>query len=289
MSRRWLAAQAIAVGVALAVCVTYLRSRGGFSLATAGADMNAYWEAAIRIRTHEPIYPPLTDINASDVFRYPAWFAYAWVPLTLLPKLAVTTVWIGSMLAVSGMALLPSLRSRSVAGLILALLMAPILVEAAWLGNLEPLLVAALVWGIGSRWEPLAIAFIAIPLARRDLVGAATAAGLAGALLLPSLITGNLASYPVEVGGTLSLWVLSPAVWALGAVAALGVLVWAVRSDQRFLPLAAAVASLAISPRLNLSHLARILAGLDRRASHAEQPREAISERSLDPVPTLAR
>jgi hypothetical protein len=283
MSRRWLAAQAIAVGVALAVCLSYLRSRGIFNLDSVGADMNAYWEAALRVRAHEPLYPPLSDINASDVFRYPAWFAYAWVPLTFAPKAVITTVWIGSLLAASAFALVPIVRSGSVAGLVLGLLMAPILVEAAWLGNVEPLLVAGLVWGIGTRAEPAAIAFaaatkltpiafLAIPLARRDLFGAAMAAGFTGALLLPSLITGNLASYPVEVGGTLSLWSVSPAAWAVAAAGSLVLVVWSARTNRRFVALAASVASLAISPRINLFHAARVVTAYPAHAGRERQP-----------------
>ena len=277
MSRRWLAAQAIAVGVALAVCLAYLRSRGIFNLDNAGADMNAYWQAALRVRAHEPMYPPLADINASDVFRYPAWFAYPWVPLTLAPKVVVTTVWIGSLLAASVLALLPSLRSRSVAGLVLALLMAPILAEAAWLGNVEPLLVAGLVWGIGTRAEPVAIAlaaatkltpiaFISVPLARRDWVGAATTAAIVGALMIPSFLF-DISNYPAAIGGTMSLWTLEPIWWALSAAASFVCLGFAVWRRSRFVVLVAALVTLTAPPRMNLLNIPKLLAGTGSQRS----------------------
>jgi hypothetical protein len=166
------------------------------------------------------------------------------------------------------------------AGLVLSVLMAPILLESAWLGNVEPLLVAVLIWGIGTRLEPPAIAlaaatkltpiaFIAIPLARRDLFGAGMAAGLTGALTIPTLLTRGAAGYPIEIGGTLSLWSLSPLAWAIGAMGSAALLIQLAHRRSPYLRLAAAVASLAINPRLNLLHVAQSLVGVP-----AHEPRE---------------
>lgn len=271
MQRRVLAVQAVAIGVALGVALTYLLARAPFDTTRLGVDMDAYWGAAVRIREGLPLYPPLADVDASGVFRYPAWFALAWVPLTLLPHQITTAAWVAAMFVGTAFALTPALRSRSVAGLVLALLMAPLLLEAAWLGNIEPLMVAGLVWGLGTRGEVPAIAlaaatkltpiaFIAIPLARRDMVGAAATAALVGVLLIPN-VWFDASMYPADVGGTLSLWLLGPPWWAAGALVSVAWLAWAVRRRSRFVALIAAISSLSLPPRLNFINLPQLLAG----------------------------
>lgn len=57
-----------------------------------GSDVAAYWGAAERIRAGEPLYVAGVA-NASDLYRYAPWFAYAWVPLTYLPSDIVTSAW----------------------------------------------------------------------------------------------------------------------------------------------------------------------------------------------------
>lgn len=34
------------------------------------ADAGAYWQAALRLRDGEPLYPLLTNVDASEVYRY---------------------------------------------------------------------------------------------------------------------------------------------------------------------------------------------------------------------------
>jgi hypothetical protein len=292
MSRRLLAAQATSLGIAVAIAIAYLLYRDIFNVERAGADMDAYWNAALRLREGLPLYPPLDDVDASSVFRYPAWFAFAWIPLTLLPKVVASVAWIAAMLVASAAALVPAMRSGSTAGLVLSVLMAPILLEGAWLGNVEPLLVAALIWGMGTRLEPAAIAlaaatkltpiaFIAIPLARRDLFRAGMATGLTGALTIPTLLAGGAAGYPVDVGGTLSLWSLSPLAWVLGAIASAAVLVQLTRRRSPYLTLGAAVASLAIVPRLNVLHVAQCLVGLPADRSVVRRTPVAASSETV--------
>jgi hypothetical protein len=268
------AAKAAAFAVALAIGLTYITQGGAFGPLRLAADMDAYWNAAIRLREGLPLYPQLNDLDASAVYRYPPWFAVAWVPLTLAPKQLVTAAWVVGMLVASGAAIAPAVRARSAAAAVIALLMIPILLDAAWRGNVEPLLVAALAWGIGGRWEAPAIAFaaatkltpiafLAIPLARRDVAGVALAVAMMGALLVPTFIF-DLSEYPLTTSGTMSLWVLGPVWWALGAaltVAWLGLAVW---RQSKYTLLIAAVVSLAASPRVNLFNLPRLLVGARR-------------------------
>ena len=76
----WLAFGALALLLALMAyaLLSYALSR------EVGADVAAYWGAAEHIRAGEPLYLA-GAANASDLYRYAPWFAYAWVPLTLLP------------------------------------------------------------------------------------------------------------------------------------------------------------------------------------------------------------
>src|SRR5207248_1690343 len=60
--------------------------------------MDAYWNAAMRLRAGQPLYAPGLPTD-SDLYRYAPWFAYAWVPLTYLPKGAVLVAWMGICLA----------------------------------------------------------------------------------------------------------------------------------------------------------------------------------------------
>src|SRR5688572_17869256 len=57
------------------------------------SDMNAYWDAAMRLRVGGELCPPASDVTASDVYRYSPWFAWLWVPLTSLPRGLVNVAW----------------------------------------------------------------------------------------------------------------------------------------------------------------------------------------------------
>src|SRR5688572_21151847 len=56
-------------------------------------DVDAYWDAAMRLRASEALYPVGLNPNAYQVFRYAPWFAWLWVPLTFLPKVVAFSLW----------------------------------------------------------------------------------------------------------------------------------------------------------------------------------------------------
>src|SRR5919106_4316637 len=70
-------------------------------------DMNAYWDAGLRLRAGEPLFPPVSDVLASEVYRYSPWFAWLWAPLTLLPREIVNVLWSAVLLAASAAAAWP--------------------------------------------------------------------------------------------------------------------------------------------------------------------------------------
>ena len=162
-----------------------------------GSDVAAYWGAAERIRTGEPLYVAGVA-NASDLYRYAPWFAYAWVPLTFLPRDLVTIAWVVLMLAAAIASTLPLLR-HGLAGMAGFALFAPLQVQGAMFGNVQPLLVLMLLWGVerrsGPLWIAVAASMKAVPLllalvyaGRGEWLRAALALLLTGVLVAPAFL-----------------------------------------------------------------------------------------------------
>ena len=79
------------------IAAAFVSSLGIISIVAALAtwdliDFNAYWEGALRARTGQELWPPGTDTNDA-LFRYSSWYAWAWVPLTYLPRQLVEVGW----------------------------------------------------------------------------------------------------------------------------------------------------------------------------------------------------
>jgi hypothetical protein len=114
------------------------------------SDMDAYWNAALRLRSGQLLFPPLADESAADVYRYSPWFAAAWVPLTMLPKALVAAVWSMILLIASFLSLWPA-RGLGWTSLAVMALLGSFLIWAASVGNVQPLMVLGLVWAIRRR------------------------------------------------------------------------------------------------------------------------------------------
>jgi hypothetical protein len=217
-------------------------------------DMGAYWEAGERLRAGEPLYPPLTDTEASEVYRYAPWFAWVWMPVTLLPRELASVLWSAILLAASAAALWPLVRLR--AWLPIALF-APILVGISAIGNVQPLIVAALVLGVERRSGPLWIAagaslkavpilFVVTYLGRREWLKTGVAVLLTGLLVGPTLLY-DLSHYPAGAGQAAGLfgW---PVVYVAAVSAGIVVSLWLARGRFAWLASSATV-TLAV-PRL---------------------------------------
>lgn len=172
-------------------------------------DAQGYWEAGLRLRSGGELYPPLADQDHPSVYRYAPWFAWAWAALTFLPRDAVLFAW-GAVLATAAVWLLLQIP-RSAAGLVLALIFAPMLLRVLSQGNVHVLMVAMLVWGISRRSGPFWIAvgaslkvvpilFAALYIARREYARAGLAVLMTLLLWSPALLVG-LEDYPAAVGG----------------------------------------------------------------------------------------
>ena len=227
-------------------------------------DMDVYLAAATRVRDGHALY--LTG-DVLHSYWYSPWFAYAWVPLTHLPRIVVAVAWSGLLLAATAV-VAAMLYRMGRSGPLLALLVGPPLFAVSAGGNVQPLMVLALLWGLHRRTGPLWVAlatslkytpilFAVVYLARRQWWRAVAAAGL-GALLLAPAFAGGVAA-----GGTPSQG--ADSALSLGWVpylAILGVLtVGQLIVPPRFAPITAAAAAVFALPRLFVYDVTLLAAG----------------------------
>lgn len=229
------------------------------------ADAGAYYDAATRLTSGEPLYRAIHP-EAHEVYRYAPWFAYAWVPLTALPRDLALHAWSVAMLACSAIAVWPLVRRGTPAALALAALLGAFLAETAMFGNAHPAVVALLVVGARRRWLPLAIGVAAsikvVPILFvlpwiRDRRWAPALIGLATALLLwaPALLF-DLSGYETDPGtGLLSFYAVSPVLWALLAMLSTLVAGVALVARSRWRWASIGVLAFLAPPRVALSYL----------------------------------
>jgi hypothetical protein len=205
----------LAALVALAV-LGLLQLKGGWWL----QDADAYWSAAMRLRDGDPLYPALASQDASKVYRYAPWFAAAWMPLTYLPQQAAYVTWEAACLVAAGYCVWRVAATRRAAAVLLAILVGALLLPAAASGNVQPVLLALLMFGLERRSGPLWIAvaaslkaapilLLAVYVGRRQWDRVMWTLLLAIALSAPMLAF-DLSHYPTDVAaavGPLSAWV----------------------------------------------------------------------------------
>ena len=267
----WLALLGVALLLALMAyaLTTYAVSREW------GSDVAAYLGAAERIRAGEPLYVA-GAANASDLYRYAPWFAYAWVPLTYLPPQLVTDVWVVLMLVAALASTLPLLH-RGLAGTAAAALFLPLQVQGAMFGNVQPLLVLMLLWGVERRSGPLWIAvgaslkavplLLAIVYAGRGEWRRAGIALLLTAVLVAPAFVFDLSGYSTQPGpGNMSLISVAASLYVAVALV-MSVLAFAAgRSRYRWV--AGSLAMIAALPRFLTYEISFLLVG----AAHHSRP-----------------
>ena len=254
-----LATQAVAIAWLLYVAASWV-------LAWTPADAGAYFDAAVRLRSGTELYPA-TNPEVHEVYRYAPWFAYAWIPLSYLPRDAAMHGWSIAMLVCSGVAVWPILRLATPAAVSLAALVGAFLVETAMFGNAHPLVVALLVLSAGRAASPLAIGvaaslklvpilFVGVWIGRGQWRPALVAVATAAVLWSQALLF-DLESYVTDPGtGLVSLYAISPGLWfASAAFAAAASAVLVVRRS-RWAWVAMAVLMFVGPPRVVLSYLA---------------------------------
>jgi len=256
-------------------------------------DVRAYWEAALRLRQGLPLYGGTPDPNSYGVFRYAPWFAWMWVPLTYLPRHVAELLW-GAVLAGSSLAvLLALLRLRSGAATALAVLLLPMFFSLVQVGNVQPLLVATLAFGISRRsgpiWIALAASIKATPIlytliyaARREWMRAAIAIAVT-ALLLTPLLFADVSAYETNPGASFSLYYyVSPLAWAAAAAASVVVAAWFAWRRSDWVWVAASIAVGLCAPRAHATYATFLAVGL------LDVARDRIERRTLGAVPRAA-
>jgi hypothetical protein len=283
---------ALILGMSVGLTLTFVGVAGALGLVptTPVHDWEAYYDAAIRLTSDRPLFPSVPDPGAADTYRYPPWFAAAWIPFTLLPRDAAAIVWVALMYGGAAAAVYPLLASGRRPAILLAALFLPFLVQAASNGNVHPLLVALLVHGVDRRWGPLAVGVSAslkgFPLLyavvyaiRGEWRAAFASAAIAVVLTVPILLV-DLSNYPWSPGPLTSLWLISPIVWAAGAIGALVAVVLLARRPAGWF--AASVAIVLSSPRLLYYDMTFLLVTsrdlLDRRVSRRGRRNQKVGE-----------
>lgn len=257
----------------LAICIGYGIGNVVWS-ATAWEipDIGAYWNAAMRLREGQPLYVPVTDVNASDVYRYAPWFAMAWIPLTMLPRPLVDAGWSLALVAASLAVMLPPLKLRTATAVAFTALIGSFLILIASRGNVQPLMVAALAYGVERRSGPIWIAlcaslkatpilFVIVYLARGEWRRATATVALTAILVAPMLAFG-VDTYTTDPGFSHSLYHVSPTLFvAVAAASVLAASYVAVR-HPRYAWLAVAVSVLLCLPRYFPYELTFLFVGL---------------------------
>jgi hypothetical protein len=201
------------------------------------------------------------------------------VPLTYLPKGAVLITWIGLCLAAAIASVAPLLW-RGPAGWATIGLILPFQLEGAAFGNVQPLMVLALLWGLERRTGPLWLALAAslkgapIVLAvvyagRGEWRRAGAALALTAILVLPMLLF-DLRGYSTEIGGgqqsllTVSIWL-----W-IAVVGAALVTCWALARTP-YAWVAGALALMLALPRFLIYEIGFALVGLANGRTQAHR------------------
>jgi len=229
------------------------------------SDAAAYWNAGVRLRDGEALYPLLTNVDASEVYRYAPWLAWLAVPVTYLPTQFAGVVWSAVLLGASLVALVPLARAR--AWLAVAFF-GPILVGISAVGNIHPLVIAPLVWTVERRSGPLwvgvaaslkifPILFTLVYMGRRQWVRAGVALGVTGLLWAPAFLY-DLTGYATEPGLAASL-ISVPVLWAVVVGAAIGATLRL--TPGRFGWLSAALSVVLALPRLFVYDVTYLMVG----------------------------
>jgi hypothetical protein len=252
---------ALAVIIAIGIFNVY-QAIVGWTL----SDAAAYWQAGLRLRGGEELYPALASVDASDVYRYAPWFAWLTVPWTFLPIQVAGALWSLLLLGASALALRPLVAARA---WVLVAVFAPILIGISAVGNAHPILIAALSLGVQRRSGPLwiglaaslkifPILFAAVYAGRREWGRFVLALGMTALLWAPALLY-DLDSYATDPGRA-ALRAGAPVLY--GVVAVAGVVATVLAARSRWAWLTAGVAVCLALPRFFVYDLTYLMVGV---------------------------
>lgn len=240
------------------------------------SDAGAYWNAGMRLRDGGELYAAVANVEASDVFRYAPWFAWAAIPWTYLPQQVAGALWSSLLIAASVAAVIPLARRRAWLQVVFFF---PILIGISAVGNVQALMVTALVWGVerrsGPLWIALAASLKAVPillalvyLGRREWWRAAASLALTVVLVAPAFLY-DLSGYVTSTGSA-GLLVELPLLYAIVALVACTAAVWRARRPDGWL--AGATAVVLATPRFFVYDVTYLLVGAPRTAESDPAP-----------------
>ena len=162
---------------------------------------------------------------------------------------------------------------RSAAGVGLALILTPWLLSLVQVGNIQPLVVAALAFGMSRRagpaWVGVTAALKIVPglfalvyVARREWRRALLAVVWTAVFAAPFLLY-DLSGYQTDPGRSYSLYYfVSPVAWVVGATAAVVIAVLLAWRRSRYIWVAAAIAVMLAGPRTHVTYATYLVVGL---------------------------
>lgn len=219
-----------------------------------GADFEVYRRAAHSwVSTGNPY--AFAGTSGLETYRYAPWFAALWIPLGSLPRDPLLVAWVLVLLGMTGAIMLHLLHEHGEQALPLALLAGCLFVSTTAGGNVQPLMVGMLYFGLHRRsgpvWVGVAASLKIVPilyvipwLMRGEWRKVIVAVGIMAALWAPAL----LFSMPTAISDPGVAEYPSPLLWVLLASSALAAA--AVLGRTRFAWLAAGAAALLAVPRL---------------------------------------
>lgn len=224
-----------------------------------GLDLDVYRTASLNLLHHGDPYI-YTGTSGVGSFRYAPWFAVLFMPWAVLPRELAMLAWIPLMFVISLIPITDVTRTYGLRGWAFAALMQILFIGNVAAGNIQPVLITALYFGLHTRWGPAIVGIVAslkiapilfiLPwIARREWQKVSIAVGVFVVLLAPAAI---FERPPVMYeAGMFSLIDISPVVW-IGVV--LVTVAVAYRLGQtRWAWVAAGAAVIAAFPRvLNL-------------------------------------
>lgn len=231
-------------------------------------DLQVYLAAAERLASGRPLYDSTAE--PFNAYWYSPWLAAAFIPATVVAYPIVVVVWLLLLLAACALVIV-RLSMLGPIGLLSAGLFGPLLIAVACGGNVQPLLIAALVHRIGKRDGPLwiglgaslkvtPILFVLVLISERRWRAAGVAVIVAALLWIPALplgfTTGGLADWERYAPSLFGISVIGYG----AAVLAACLLIFACPSRIRWL--VAAAATVLALPRLFAYDVTLVAAGL---------------------------
>jgi len=161
-------------------------------------DLEIYLAAAERLRSGEPLYLVADAFNS---YWYSPWFAASMMPLTFLPESVAAVGWSALLLACTAAVGVVLWTERTVAARIVAVMAVPALFAVSAGGNVQALIVLALLVALhrpsGPLWVALAaslkftpILFVLVFVARREWGRAGISLLLSALLIIPAFLMG---------------------------------------------------------------------------------------------------